>query len=87
VHDVPCSREEIEEIFSSADKDGSGQLNIKEFIASSKAVNMVKAAENCSMSKSPGQKRYFTFVKSYLTSQLKKDFTQKGQLRDGIPTI
>ena len=70
MRDVPCSREEIETIFSSADKDGSGQLNIKEFITSSKAVNMVKAAENCSMSKSPGQKRFLTFVKSYLNNTI-----------------
>eukprot|EP00090_Calanus_glacialis_P034359 TRINITY_DN5764_c0_g1_i1.p2 TRINITY_DN5764_c0_g1~~TRINITY_DN5764_c0_g1_i1.p2 ORF type:complete len:172 (-),score=70.32 TRINITY_DN5764_c0_g1_i1:84-599(-) len=54
---VSCSKEEIETIFISADKDGSGQLNIKEFIASSKAVNMVKEAENCAAPKSPGLKR------------------------------
>ena len=56
-NDVPSSREEIEVIFSGADKDGSGQLNIKEFPASSKAVNMVKEAENSSSSTSSGQKR------------------------------
>ena len=55
---VSCSKEEIETIFISADKDGSGQLNIKEFIASSKAVNMVKEAENCAAAKSPGLKRF-----------------------------
>ena len=55
---VSCSKEEIETIFISADKDGSGQLNIKEFIASSKAVNMVKEAENCAAPKSPGLKRF-----------------------------
>ena len=55
---MPTSREEIEVIFSGADKDGSGQLNIKEFLASSKAVNMVKEAENCSTSKSSAQKRF-----------------------------
>ena len=54
---MATTREEIETIFSVADKDGSGQLNIKEFLASSKAVNMVKEAENCSTSKSSGQKR------------------------------
>ena len=57
-NDTSCTREEIEAIFSSADKDGSGQLNIKEFIASSKAVNMVKEAEKTSTPKSSGQKRF-----------------------------
>ena len=55
---MATTREEIEAVFSVADKDGSGQLNIKEFLASSKAVNMVKEAENSSTSKSSGQKRY-----------------------------
>ena len=55
-NNVPCTREEIQCIFSGADKDGTGQLNIKEF-TSSKAVNMVKDAENNSAPKSPGQKR------------------------------
>ena len=54
---MTTTKEEIETIFSVADKDGSGQLNIKEFLASSKAVNMVKEAENSSTSKSSGQKR------------------------------
>ena len=64
---MATTREEIETIFSVADKDGSGQLNIKEFLASSKAVNMVKEAENSSTSKSSGQKRSQTFYNGYHT--------------------
>ena len=57
-NNVDTTREEIEVIFSGADKDGSGQLNIKEFLASTKAVNMVKEAENTLASKSSAQKRH-----------------------------
>ena len=62
---MATTREEIEAVFSVADKDGSGQLNIKEFLASSKAVNMVKEAENSSSSKSSGQKRWEDYYNGF----------------------
>ena len=43
---VECTRDEIQEIFAKADKDGSGKLNIKEFMTSNKAVSMVRDAES-----------------------------------------
>ena len=55
---MSISKDEIQEIFSSADKDGSGMLNIREFVKSSRAVNMVKEAETGQPgSQSPAQKR------------------------------
>ena len=53
-----CTREEIQDIFSKADKDGSGMLNIREFRTSYKAVNMVRDAESSQGSQSPAQKRW-----------------------------
>ena len=68
-NNVETTREEIEVIFSGADKDGSGQLNIKEFLASSKAVNMVKEAENTPASKSSAQKRFESYKESVFNTK------------------
>jgi len=55
---VACTREEIQEIFAAADKDGSGQLNIREFLRSSRAVSLVREAEAATGStKSPALRR------------------------------
>ena len=64
-NEVFTTREELETVFSGVGKDRAGQLNIKEVLASSKAANMVKEAENCATTKSSGQKRlrsFYTFV-------------------------
>ena len=60
-NEVFTTREELETIFSGVDKDSAGQLNIKEVLATSKAANMVKQAENCATTKSSGQKRLRSF--------------------------
>ena len=59
-----CTREEIQEIFSKADKDGSGMLNIREFVKSNKAVSMVREAESSQGSQSPAQRRYKIFPRN-----------------------
>ena len=60
-NEVFTTREELETIFSGVDKDSAGQLNIKEVLATSKAANMVKQAENCATTKSSRQKRLRSF--------------------------
>ena len=57
-NNVPCTKEEIQTIFQGEDKDGTGQLNTREFATSSKAVNLVKEAENSSVPISQGQKKF-----------------------------
>ena len=56
-NNVQCTKEEIQTISQGADKEGTGQLNIREFVTRSKAVNLVKVAKNNSGPKSPGQKK------------------------------
>ena len=53
-HGVASSREEMQEMFAAMDKDGSGQLNIREFGASQRAVSL---ASQPTQQQSPGQRR------------------------------
>jgi len=61
-HDVPVTVEEISEIVSEADKDGTGQLTIQEFANNPRAVETVQEGQNeedkkMEPPKSPGPQR------------------------------